>query len=98
MRGEGSAHLRSVLMTIMESENNRMALVRPVMLAVSDVLRGHPDWYGSKWFETFDRVDLSELHATAKKSREAVAPRHAIATMLIERLRPQFDDEPARLL
>jgi len=93
---EGSAHLRSVLMTIMQTDNNKLMLVAPVIWAVSDVLRGHPSWFGDAWFKEIDKIDLGELHANAKKSREAVAPRHAIATMLIERLRPLFTDHRRR--
>ena len=44
---EGEAHLRSVLITIMESENNKRMLVRAVILAISDVLRTYPSWFGS---------------------------------------------------
>jgi hypothetical protein len=93
LEDEGAAHLRSVLITIMETENNKRMLVAPVILAISDVLRGHPTWFGEPWLQAFDKIDLAELHARAKESREAVAPRQAIATMLIERLRPLFVDE-----
>lgn len=91
---EGAAHLRCVLISIMETTNNKMMLVAPVIWAVSDVLRGHPDWFGDKWLKEFDKIELIELHTHAKQSREAVAPRQAIATMLIERLRPLFIDQP----
>lgn len=94
LQDEGSAHLRCVLMSIMETTNNKMMLVAPVIWAVSDVLRGHPGWVGDEWFKVFDETDLAELHAHAKQSREAVPPRQAIATMLIERLRPHFNEEP----
>lgn len=99
LEDEGAAHLRTVLMSIMETENNKRMLIAPVMWAISDVLRGHPTWFGDAWLKCFDKIDLAELHRIAKQSREAVAPRHAIATMLIERLRPLFVDQPqARLL
>jgi hypothetical protein len=96
---EGSAHLRSVLISIMQSENNKMMLVAPVLWAISDVLRGHPGWFGETWLQALDAIDIAELYSRAKESREAVAPRQAIATMLIERMRPLFVDQPqARLL
>ena len=96
---EGEAHLRSVLVTIMQTNNNALMLIAPVIWAISDVLRGHPTWFGGTWLDEFDKIELSELHANAKQSREAVAPRQAIATMLIERLRPLFTDQPqGRLL
>ncbi|WP_024516816.1 hypothetical protein [Bradyrhizobium sp. Tv2a-2] len=93
LRDEGSAHLRSVLMTIVESKNNRMALVRPILMAVSDVLRAHPTWLGSKWFDLFDEIDLVSLYEKAKADREAVAPRWLIGGMILERLRPHFHEE-----
>lgn len=99
LEDEGSAHLRSVLMTVMESENNRMALVRPVLLAISDVLRAHPTWFGEKWFRVFDEINLAALYSLAKRDREAMAPRWRVGGMILERLRPHFDEEPqARLL
>lgn len=93
LRDEGSAHLRNVLQTIMESENNKMALVRPVLLAVSDVLRAHPTWPGEKWFKLFDQMNLLEFYATAKADRDAVRPRYLIGAMILERLRPHFKEE-----
>lgn len=93
LRDEGSAHLRSVLITIMESENNRMALVRPILLAISDVLRAHPTWFGGEWLEQFDKMDLAGFYATAKADRDAVRPRYLIGGMILERLRPHFKEE-----
>lgn len=96
---EGEAHLRSVLITIMQTDNNKRMLVRPVILAVSDVLRTYPSWYGSKWLDAFDKIELSELYQDAKRDREGVAPRAAIAARLIDHLRPDFNEEAqARLL
>jgi len=96
---EGEAHLRSVLITIMETENNKRMLVRPVILAVSDVLRTYPSWFGDTWLRQFDRIELSELYEDAKRDREGVAPRYSMVARLIDRLRPHFNEEPqARLL
>lgn len=94
LRDEGSAHLRSVLITIMESDNNKMALVRPILLAVSDVLRAHPTWFGSDWLGHFDNLDLTVCYQVAKQDREAIAPRHRIVGMILEKLRPHFAEEP----
>ena len=96
---EGEAHLRYVLITIMETENNKRMLVRAVILAVSDVLRTYPNWFGDTWLKVFDKIELSELYEDAKRDREGVAPRYSIAARLIDRLRPHFHEEPqARLL
>ena len=91
---EGEAHLRSVLVTIMESENNKCMLVRPVIMAISDVLRTYPSWFGSDWLNEFDKIELSELYDYARADREGVAPRYSIAARLIDRLRPKFAPEP----
>jgi cell division protein FtsB len=97
---EGEAHLRSVLITIMQTENNKRMLIRPVILAVSDVLRTYPNWYGGDWLDAFDKIELSELYEEARADREGVAPRHSIAARLIDKLRKDFaKEEPqARLL
>jgi len=91
---EGERHLRSVLITIMETENNKRMLVRPVILAVSDVLRTYPNWFGDTWLQLFDKIELSELYEDAKRDREGVAPRYSIAARLIDRLRPHFHVPP----
>lgn len=96
---EGEAHLRDVLTTIIETQNNKKMLVRPVILAVSDVLRTYPSWYGGKWLDAFDKIELVEFYETAKRDREGVAIRAAITARLIDRLRPHFNEEPqVRLL
>ena len=91
---EGEAHLRSVLITIMETENNKRMLVRPVILAVSDVLRTYPNWFGDTWLRLFDGIELAGLYELAKRDREGVAPRYSIAARLIDLLRPHFDVPP----
>lgn len=94
LRAGGPEHLRSVLITIMQSDNNKMALVRPVILAVSDLLRAHPKWFGSEWLATFDSINLADLYRGAKAHREVAATRHVLIGMLLERLLPKFRDQP----
>lgn len=95
----GPEHLRSVLMSIVETENNKRMLVAPVIWAVSDILLAHPSWFGGDFLEAMDRIDLAELHERAKANREAAQPRQAIATMLFDELRKDFQpEEQARLL
>lgn len=91
---EGEAHLRSVLITIMETENNKRMLVRQIILAVSDVLRAYPSWFGDAWLKAFDEIELAELYEQAKADREGVSMRASIAARLIDRLRPHFQPEP----
>lgn len=99
LRDYGAKHLRSVLMSIVETENNKRMLVAPVIWAVSDILLAHPSWFGGDFLETMDRIDLAEMHERAKANREAAQPRQAIATMLFEELRTDFQpEEQARLI
>jgi hypothetical protein len=80
----GYAHLKMVLMSIAETANNKRELVAPTIWAVSDLVRAHPHWTqrASDWFKAFDKVDLGKLLAFAKRNRDAVKPRAALATLL----------------
>ena len=99
LRDHGTEHLRSVLMSIVETENNKRMLVAPVIWAVSDILLAHPSWFGGDFLEAMDRIDLADIHERAKANREAAQPRQAIATMLFEELRKDFQpEEQARLI
>jgi len=99
LRDHGQEHLRSVFMSIVETENNKRMLVAPVIWAVSDILLAHPSWFGGDFLEAMDRIDLAALHERAKANREAAQPRQAIATMLFEELRKDFQpEEQARLI
>jgi hypothetical protein len=89
----GPEHLRSVLMSIVETENNKRMLVAPVILAVSDVLLAHPSWFGSAFLDAMDKIDLGDMHERAKANRHAAQPRQAMATMIYEELRGTFHDE-----
>jgi hypothetical protein len=99
LNDHGPEHLRSVLMAIVETENNKRMLVAPVIWALSDILLAHPSWFGGDFLEAMDRIDLAEMHERAKANREAAQPRQAIATMLFDELRTEFQpEEQARLL
>lgn len=99
LRDHGEGHLRSVLMAIVETTNNKRMLVAPVIWAVSDILLAHPSWFGGDFLEAMDRIDLADMHELAKANRDAAQPRQAIATMLFDRLREQFQpEEQERLL
>lgn len=90
----GEDHLRDVLTCLAEGENNGMALVAPVITAVSDVLLAHRDWWerdASLWLSVMDRVDLTRLHRTAKGNLKAVPAAPAVATLLYRELAAVFD-------
>jgi hypothetical protein len=84
LRQYGYAHLKMVLMSIAETENNKRELVAPTIWAVSDLVRAHQHWTerASDWFKAFDKVDLGQLLAFAKRNRAAVKTRAALATLL----------------
>jgi hypothetical protein len=86
----GDEHLRSVLISIVETTNNKRMLVAPVIWAVSDILLAHPTWFGGEWLDAMDKVDLAEMHERAKANRRAAQPRQAVATMLFETLSKRF--------
>lgn len=90
LNDHGPEHLRSVLISIVETENNRRMLIAPVIWALSDVLSAHPSWFGSEFLDAMDGIDLAEMHERAKANRRAAQPRQAMATMLFERLRDRF--------
>lgn len=94
LRRRGAAHLRDVLMTLMETENNKRELTEPVLLAVSDILFAHPSWFcGEAWFEAIDTIDLAGVYEAAKANRRAVSPRAGVAAMLFSKLSVRFGTE-----
>jgi hypothetical protein len=100
LRKYGEGHLILLLRTIMESENNRMALVEPVIWALSDVMLANPRWpdRGLEWLEAFDAIDLCEIWARSKLANGAPPERHGIASKLTELLHERFGEgEDGRL-
>ena len=90
----GEGHLRDVLTCLVEGENNGMALVAPVITAVSEELRVHREWWerdASAWLTVMDRTDLTRLHRIAKGNQRAVSAADAIATLLYRELAAVFD-------
>lgn len=90
----GEGHVILLLRTIMESARNRMALVEPVIRAVSNVMLARPDWpdKGLEWLEAFDDIDLCHLWEEAKKDQGAPAPRLGVEARLNDRLRVIFGE------
>lgn len=97
-RGEG--HVILLLRTMMESENNRMALVEPIIRAVSNVMLARPDWpnRGLEWLEAFDRIDLCDLWEKSKLDKGAPRPRLGVEARLNDRLRTIFNESPQERL
>jgi hypothetical protein len=98
----GYAHLKMVLMSIAETSNNKRELVAPVIWAISDLIRAHPEWADrvSDWLAAFDKVDICQLRAFARLNKSAVKPRAALATLLFGFLASQMDqqqNQPSRI-
>lgn len=98
LRDHGAEHLRSTLISIVETENNKRMLVAPVIWGMSDVLLAHPSWFGGDFLAEMDKIDLADMHDRAKANRQAAQPRQAIATMLFEKLSKTFHVEDQRSL
>lgn len=97
----GIGHTVLLLRTIMESENNRMALVEPILWAVSDVIEANPRWVekGLDWLAAFDEIDLCNLRSQAKEANGAPPERHGIASKITDILRAKFGEgQDERLL
>lgn len=90
----GEGHLIMLLRTITESARNRMALVEPVIRAVSSIMLARPDWpdKGLEWLEAFDEIDLCHLWEEAKLDQGAPAPRLGVEARLNDRLRVIFGE------
>lgn len=90
----GEEHVTMLLRTIMESENNRMALVEPIIWAVSDVMLANPKWpaRGLEWLEAFDAIDLCDVWARSKEANGAPPERHGVASKLTELLQSRFGE------
>lgn len=90
----GEDHLRAVLSCLMEGENNAMALVAPVITAVSDLLLAHRDWWeadASRWLAVMDTADLNRMFDEAKRNRHAVMPKSCtVAALLFHELAAAF--------
>lgn len=99
LMNRGRDHLKMVLMSIVETgEGNNRQLIAPVIWAMSDVIHAHPGWASraSEWFAALDGISLKDLRGLAYANRGATRPRHAIATLLFERIRNTFVKPEAR--
>ncbi|ORE90655.1 hypothetical protein ATO13_22086 [Stappia sp. 22II-S9-Z10] len=89
----GEEHLRAVLTCIAETQNNAMALTRPIIMAVSKVLRAQRDWWdadASAFLAVLDGVDLTRVHDEVRGNLKASPAAPAIATLLYRALATEF--------
>ena len=93
----GAGHAIFVLRAISETTNNRTELVAPTILAVSDIVRAHPEWAEDRagdFLDALDQVPLAEIRAAVKRNRIAVPIRQAVATVAFLRLAAILSPEP----
>jgi hypothetical protein len=86
---KGEAHLRMVLMTLAETENNRAYLDRYLWDAVSQLVS---DWHGviernaSAWLAIWDRIPVGQLQYMVSCMGPPTRKTAAIYAVLYERL------------
>lgn len=97
----GEGHARFVLTAIAETVNNRTELVAPTILAISDIVRAHPEWAEQRAGEFLDALDalpLAEIRAGVKRNRIAVPIRQGMAAIIHARIAPILSPNAPRLL
>jgi hypothetical protein len=92
-RSHGEGHLILVLRTLMESEGNSDHINEFTLYGINDIVLSHPAWpaTGLRWLEAFDRIDLGDIRAKARRNRAAVPQRYGIASALHRELSAIFD-------
>jgi len=90
----GEGHLRMVLSTLAETENNRASLDAVSLWCVSDLIRAFPylvENDTSEWLSCFDKMPVGELQFVNNEClRGVVKLRHSLAGMLTERIYRRF--------
>ncbi|TCU73950.1 hypothetical protein EDE08_10422 [Bradyrhizobium sp. R2.2-H] len=68
IRYHGEEHATLVIRTIIESEGNGLALIEPVISAVSRVMTRRPEWpeKGIAWIAAFDGISLLQIVETMR--------------------------------
>jgi hypothetical protein len=94
IRYHGDKHATLVIRTIIESEGNELALIEPVISAVSQVVSRRPEWpeRGLAWIAAFDKIPL--LHIVEAIQDLSVFKEASIGTYLAISL----ENKPAGLL
>lgn len=87
----GAGHLVFVLRTIVETDNNKMELVAPVIYAISDIVADYREWADqvTPWFESFDKMGIPALRSALKR-RKRGRQRQRLYDAFLDRLEPVF--------
>ncbi|WP_407122837.1 hypothetical protein [Bradyrhizobium sp. STM 3561] len=95
IRYHGEEHTTLVIRTIIESDENELALIEPVISAVSQLMTVRPNWpdKGLAWIEAFDSLPLLQIVETMRSLslfKESSLATY-LTTILHNKLMPVFE-------
>lgn len=89
----GEDHLRMVLTTLAETDNNKASLDEASLWATSDLVRackGIIDADASQWLSLWDAMPVGQMQRLTRDLSGLVPRRHALAALLYERIVRRF--------
>lgn len=89
MRRHGEGHLRLVLTTLAETENNKGLLDEVLLWATSDLVRACGNIVETRagdWLTCWDAMPVGELQFVTQELSGTIPQRYALAGMLYERI------------
>jgi hypothetical protein len=89
LRRHGEGHLRLVLSTLAETDNNKGQLDEVLFWAASDMVRACPEIIeqrAGEWLAMWDACPVGELQFIAQDLRGVIPLRFALAGMIYERV------------
>lgn len=92
-RRHGPGHLRLVLATLAQTENNKACLDEYALNSISDLIRACPSIIENRmsdWLEVFDAAPVGELQFIARDLIGITPQRHALSGLLYERIVRRF--------
>jgi len=92
-RRHGEGHLRLVLSTLCETDNNKACLDEYALYSVSDLIRACPqivEHRMTEWLQCFDDAPVGELQFLVSDLTGVVPQRHALSGVLYERIARRF--------
>ncbi|MFC6487344.1 hypothetical protein [Nitratireductor sp. GCM10026969] len=97
-RRHGETHLRMVLLTLMETANNRALLDEVALWMTSDMVRFRGlENIDSEWLELWDRTPVGQLQFICQELSGIVPQRYALGGMMFERVWRRFDKNADQL-
>ena len=93
IRKRGIGHMRLVLTTLVETENNQACLDEVSLWSISDMLiicHSVVETRFADWLDAFDHIPVGALQALCQELSGTVSQRYALDGMLYERLARVF--------